>query len=75
MVQTATSGKVLITGGTGFIGSRLALRCRESGESVCVLAQRNRAAEAQNVQELEKRGIDFGVDAGDAAKADTGDPE
>ena len=40
--------KVLITGGTGFIGSRLALRCLQRGQSVRVLGQERNAAEAEN---------------------------
>jgi nucleoside-diphosphate-sugar epimerase len=40
--------RVLITGGTGFIGSRLALRCLEKGDEVRILAQENTDAEAQN---------------------------
>ena len=48
---------ILITGGTGFIGSRLALACAEQGEDVRVLAQRNTPAERQNCQELEQHGI------------------
>ena len=42
-----TSLNVLITGGTGFIGSRLALRCLEEGHSVRVLGQENNAAESE----------------------------
>ncbi|MEO2047690.1 MAG: NAD(P)-dependent oxidoreductase [Pirellulales bacterium] len=48
---------VLITGGTGFIGSRLALHCRELGQTVRVMAQRNTPAECQNCQELENSNI------------------
>ena len=48
---------VLITGGTGFIGSRLALACAERGEDVRVFAQRNTPAERQNCQQLEQHGI------------------
>jgi nucleoside-diphosphate-sugar epimerase len=40
--------KALITGGTGFIGSRLALDWLERGHSVTVLGQENNAAESQN---------------------------
>ena len=47
----------LITGGTGFIGSRLALACVARGENVRVLAQMNTPAERQNCQELEQHGI------------------
>ena len=43
---------VLITGGTGFIGSRLALACRAQGRRVTVLGQTNTAAEAENIAEL-----------------------
>ncbi|MGH7576695.1 MAG: NAD-dependent epimerase/dehydratase family protein, partial [Longimicrobiales bacterium] len=49
--------KVLITGGTGFIGSRLALRCRETGDEVRVLAQENNPTEARNRQLLEDSGV------------------
>lgn len=49
---------VLITGGTGFIGSRLALRCLENGDSVRVLGQVNTPAEAENRREIEERGAE-----------------
>ncbi|KPJ87726.1 MAG: hypothetical protein AMS18_14245 [Gemmatimonas sp. SG8_17] len=51
--------KVLITGGTGFIGSRLALRCHAAGEQVCILGKLNTPAESQNVEELRRSGIAF----------------
>ncbi len=51
--------KVLITGGTGFIGSRLALRCHAAGEQVCILGKLNTPAEGQNVAELRQSGIEF----------------
>ncbi len=51
--------KVLITGGTGFIGSRLALRCRERGDTVRVLAQENTEAESSNRKELEATGVEL----------------
>jgi nucleoside-diphosphate-sugar epimerase len=50
---------VLITGGTGFIGSRLALRCVDMGETVRVLAQKNTPGERQNSEELERRGVEL----------------
>ena len=49
--------KVLITGGTGFIGSRLAFRCKQRGDEVVILAQVNTQAEKENTDELEKQGF------------------
>lgn len=49
--------KVLITGGTGFIGSRLAYRCKQRGDEVVILAQVNTQAEKENAEELERRGF------------------
>ena len=48
--------QILITGGTGFIGSRLALRCLKEGNQVTVFGQTNTPAEAQNRQEIEAHG-------------------
>jgi len=48
--------KVLITGGTGFIGSGLALKYLERGDDVTVLGQENTPAEFENKQLLEARG-------------------
>jgi nucleoside-diphosphate-sugar epimerase len=48
--------QILITGGTGFIGSRLALRHLESGHAVRVLGQENTAAEAENKRLIEANG-------------------
>jgi dihydroflavonol-4-reductase len=48
--------QVLITGGTGFIGSRLALAYLAKGDGVTVLGQENTAAEAANRRMLEARG-------------------
>jgi len=45
----------LITGGTGFIGSRLALACLERGDRVRVLGLENSPAEASNRRQLERR--------------------
>ena len=50
---------VLITGGTGFIGSRLALHCLESGEAVRVLGQRRTPAEGQNADALAAAGAEL----------------
>jgi len=47
---------VLITGGTGFIGSQLALRCLERGDVVRVLGQENTDAESQNTQLIREKG-------------------
>jgi nucleoside-diphosphate-sugar epimerase len=48
--------QVLITGGTGFIGSRLALKCLEQGEEVRLLGQLNNDAERQNRALVEQAG-------------------
>ena len=47
---------VLITGGTGFIGSRLGLRCLAGGHSVSILGQENTPAESSNRKLLEEKG-------------------
>lgn len=52
---------VLITGGTGFIGSRLALRCAGRGDGVRVLAQENTEAEASNREALEAAGVELHI--------------
>lgn len=49
--------KVFITGGTGFIGSRLAMASQEQGHAVVLLAQTNTQAEQENLQLLEQHGI------------------
>jgi nucleoside-diphosphate-sugar epimerase len=51
--------RVLITGGTGFIGSRLALRCAGRGDEVLVLAQENTEAESANREALESAGVEL----------------
>jgi len=48
--------KILITGGTGFIGSRLAAACLASGDAVRVLGQTNNPVEASNADEIRTRG-------------------
>jgi len=47
---------VLITGGTGFIGSRLALKCLERGDHVKAVGQVNNPAEAENKGFVEAKG-------------------
>jgi nucleoside-diphosphate-sugar epimerase len=49
--------KVLITGGTGFIGSRLALEMRRRGHEAAVYGQTNTDAERANQALLEGAGI------------------
>jgi dihydroflavonol-4-reductase len=53
--------KVLITGGSGFIGSRLAAACRERGDEVRILAQANNPAEEKNLLQLGERGCEIAV--------------
>ena len=54
--------KLLVTGGTGFIGSRLALDAHRGGHQVVVAGQLNSAAERQRAQELADAGI--GIEQG-----------
>jgi nucleoside-diphosphate-sugar epimerase len=49
---------VLITGGTGFIGSRLALRCISDGHAVRILGQENTPAESSNREVVEGKGAE-----------------
>lgn len=51
--------KTLITGGTGFIGSRLALKCRERGDHVTVFSQVNNAVEEENRKLIEDHNVKF----------------
>jgi nucleoside-diphosphate-sugar epimerase len=48
---------ILITGGTGFIGFRLALKCLERGDRVHVLGQENNTAESENRRLIERKGV------------------
>ncbi|MBW2662022.1 MAG: NAD-dependent epimerase/dehydratase family protein [Deltaproteobacteria bacterium] len=49
---------ILITGGTGFIGSRLALRCIDDGHKVRVLGQENTDVEKANKKLVESMGAE-----------------
>lgn len=49
---------VLITGGTGFIGSRLALRCLQRGDAVRVYGRLNTPAETENAGMVRDRGAE-----------------
>jgi len=51
--------RVLITGGTGFIGSRLVRRCLDRGDTVRVFGQVNTPAEKENKKSLEDSGAEF----------------
>jgi dihydroflavonol-4-reductase len=49
--------KILVTGGTGFIGSRLALKARGDGHEVVVAGQLNSDAERARHAELARAGV------------------
>jgi nucleoside-diphosphate-sugar epimerase len=49
--------KMLVTGGTGFIGSRLALEARARGWDLCVAGQLKTPPEHERAKELEQAGI------------------
>lgn len=49
--------KILVTGGTGFIGSRLALEARRQGHAVTVAGQLNTDAERVRAAELERSAV------------------
>jgi nucleoside-diphosphate-sugar epimerase len=48
--------EILITGGTGFIGSRLALKYLESGHNVSILGQSKKQNEIENKKLIESKG-------------------
>lgn len=59
--------KVLITGGTGFLGSRLSRRHLAAGNEVRVVAKEATPLEASNAEALRREGVDVRVgDFGDA---------
>jgi nucleoside-diphosphate-sugar epimerase len=49
--------KMLVTGGTGFIGSRLAIAARDQGHDIVVAGQLNSDAERARAQELAATGV------------------
>jgi len=49
--------RILITGGTGFIGSRMARQCQESGHSVTVFGRENNPVEVENARLLREAGV------------------
>ncbi len=51
--------KVLVTGGTGFIGSRLALASRQRGLQVAVSGQVNTVPERARARELDQAGVEL----------------
>jgi len=59
-------GPLLVTGATGFIGSRLALRARDSGLQVRAFGMARDDLERDNIAEMEAAGID--VIVGDATE-------
>lgn len=61
--------KVLITGGTGFIGSVLARSCLAEGDDVRILGQANTLAETENLQLLRAEG--FEITEGSVVSEDT----
>ena len=50
--------RILITGGTGFIGSRLALKCKQDGHHVSILGMENTSAEKENRRLVESSGVE-----------------
>jgi nucleoside-diphosphate-sugar epimerase len=60
--------KILVTGGTGFIGSRLALDARARGHEIVVTGQLNSDAERARFNELAQAGI--GIEQGPLQDAD-----
>lgn len=65
-VDTQDCGPLLITGATGFIGSRLALRAQRRGMLVRAFGMNRNDFEASNIAEMEAAGINVVV--GDATE-------
>jgi nucleoside-diphosphate-sugar epimerase len=60
--------RILITGGTGFLGSRLAIRHRGAGDEVRIVGKEATPLEASNAQALRDAGADVRIgDFGDEA--------
>jgi nucleoside-diphosphate-sugar epimerase len=57
MATARATGRLLLTGGTGFIGSRLALEAKARGRDVVVTGQVNSEPERRRLAELEAAGI------------------
>jgi nucleoside-diphosphate-sugar epimerase len=51
--------KVFITGSTGFIGSRLALKCHELGHDIVALGQLNTPIEEFRTKDLREKGVEI----------------
>lgn len=56
-ISTATPQKLLVTGATGFIGSRLALRAHQLGIEVLATGRAELRVEAERLQELRAAGV------------------
>lgn len=55
--------RILVTGATGFIGSRLTLYCLDQGHSVRALGRENNPAEALNARLMRERGAEVGLES------------
>src|SRR5690606_32189187 len=57
-IRSGFTMKILITGGTGFIGSRLALKCLQHGHKVRTLALERCGLEETNAREIAAAGAE-----------------
>ena len=55
--------KLLVTGGTGFIGSRLSVRARATGHDIVVIGLTNTDGERARLEELKAAGVDVRIGA------------